>query len=406
MATSRILLISNSASETVATALEAPGHTVTRIPAAADITETGDHQVVVLDLDGPATTAMDACREVRASALGDIPILALNRSDDVEDRIGLLEAGADDVMPRPFDARELDARVEALALRHQRSRDVSGGGHGHAQVITDRTSTEHRTIVFYSPKGGVGTTTVAVNVATALALRNPDEVAIVDLDLQFGQVTTHLNVPPRLSIADLARDEVGLRDGNVLQTYTDRHSSGLAVLAAPPSPDSAGAISGSIVQQVLDTMSSRFRYVIVDAGSALDARSETALTRATDLVIVVTPEFPALKAVHSLRDLLSADADQVAETSFVLNQIFAREILRARDIEEALGTRIAMTIPYDSFAFLKSANEGVPIVVGAARTPAAEQLSRLAATLAGMHVAAAAPADRKSRGLGGLFGRG
>ncbi|MBI2776744.1 MAG: AAA family ATPase [Chloroflexi bacterium] len=404
MASSRILLISDTGTDTVGVALETPGHAVTHIEAVADVVDAAAFEVVVLDLEGDASRAMAACREVRESALGDIPILALNRSDDVEDRIGLLEAGADDVMPRPFDARELDARVEALALRYQRSHDMSGG-RGSSPVITDRNLTEHRTIVVYSPKGGVGTTTVAVNIAVALANRDPDRVAIVDLDLQFGQVSTHLNIPPRLSVAELARDEVALRDGNVLQTYTDRHASGLAVLAAPHAPDAASGVTGANVQQILDTLSKTYRYVVVDAGSVLDGRSETAITKATDLVIVVTPEFPALKAVHALRELLQADADQVAETSFVLNQIFAREILRIRDIEEALGTKVASTIPYDAFAFLKSVNEGVPVVIGAPRTPAAEHLSRLALALAGV-VVADAGAPKKPKGLGGLFGRG
>jgi Flp pilus assembly CpaE family ATPase len=95
----------------------------------------------------------------------------------------------------------------------------------------------------------------------------------------------------------------------------------------------------------------------------------------------------------------------MAETTFILNQIFAREILRSRDIEEALGTKIAMTIPYDAFVFLKSVNEGVPVVVGAPRSAAAEQLNRLASRISGIEVTDAVT-ERRSKGLGALFGRG
>lgn len=405
MATSRILLISDATNDAVATALETPNHVVTRVadPAAA-VDVGGDPEVVVIDLDGSAMGVIEACRLIRSSvALATVPVLALSRTDDVEERIGFLEAGVDDVIGRPFDPRELDARVEALALRYQRSRDLAGG-HAGDTIIVDRDPRQHGVIAVYSPKGGVGTTTVAVNVAVSLATRMPQRVAIVDLDLQFGQVSTHLNIATRLSIADLAHDDVALRDPGVFQTYTDRHSSSLAVLAAPSTPDGAGAITEASVQQILETAGRAYQFVVVDAGSVLDARSETALARATEIVIVVTPEFPALKAVHAMHELVSASGGHLAETSYVLNQIFAREILRPRDIEEALGTTIALTIPYDAFSFLKSVNEGVPVVIGAPRSAAAEQLSRLAARLTGVEVAGAS-AERRSRGLGALFGR-
>lgn len=405
MATSRLLLISDSDDEAVATALTTPGHTLTRVEDSdAAAGAGGDPEVIVIDLEGLPERTVDACRVIRKTeALAQVPILALSRTDDVEERIGLLESGVDDVLARPFDPRELDARVEALALRYNRSRDLSGGSV--APVITLRDGAEHRVIVVFSPKGGVGTTTVAVNVAVGLARRSPDRVVIVDLDLQFGQVATHLNMPARLSIADLARDAVALSDPGTLRTYTDRHDSGLAVLAAPATPDGGSAITEPMVRQLLETVGRAYQYVVVDAGSGLDDRSEAALRHATDAVIVVTPDFPALKAVHALRELLTSSGVELSETSFVLNQIFSREILRLRDIEEALETKIALTIPYDGFAFLKSVNEGIPVVIGAPRTPAAEQFGRLVARLAGIEVSGASP-ERRSKGLGGLFNRG
>ncbi len=406
MATSRILLISDSTDDAVGAALAGLGHAVTRAPSADTASAAGgDPEVVVIDLGGAPGQTVDACRAIRGvKGLASVPILALSRTDDVEERIELLEVGVDDVIGVPFDPRELDARVEALVLRNHRSRDLSSGGN-RAPMVTFRDATAQRTIAVYSPKGGVGTTTVAVNVAVALGRRAPDQALIIDLDLQFGQVATHLNIPGRLSIADLVHDEGALRDPGALPTYLERHDSGIAVLAAPPTPDGGGAISEATVRQLIETAGRAFRYVVVDAGSALDARSEAVLQRATDVVIVVTPEFPALKAVHALRELLTASDVQLGETSFIINQIFAREILRLRDIEEALETKIAMTIPYDAFAFLKSVNEGVPVVIGAPRSAAAEQLVRLAARLAGEHVAES-PVERRSKGLGALFGRG
>lgn len=403
---SRILLISDASDDAVATALETPTHVVTRVadPEAAIAAE-GEHEVVVVDLGGDYHDVIEACRVLRdAPPLANVPILSLSRGDDIDERIGLLEAGVDDVMIRPFDPRELDARVEALVLRYQRSRGMGDNSSG-APVITVRDTNQQRLIAVFSPKGGVGTTTIAVNLAVALALRSPTRVVIIDLDLQFGQVSTHLNLPPRLSIADMARDDVALRDPGVFQTYLDHHGSGLAVLSAPLTPESASVVTASAVERLLETAGRAFQTVIVDAGSIVDSRSEAVLAKATDIVMVVTPEFPALKAVHAMREVLDASSDQIAETSFILNQIFAREILRLRDIEEALGTKIAMTIPHDAFVFLKSVNEGVPVVIGAPRSAAAEQLNRLATRMSGIDVPEAV-VERRPKGLGALFGRG
>jgi pilus assembly protein CpaE len=408
VATSRILLISDAGDSVVVDALRGAAHettVATDVASALEIvTEGTTAEVIVLDLAGTAADLVEASQAIKASpALAGLPILCVSQTDDVEDRILLLEAGADDVIARPFDARELDARAEALALRLHRSRDL--GAVASTGGITIRDSSHRRVIAVYSPKGGVGTTTVAVNIATWLAGQLPGAVAILDLDFQFGQVSTHLNIETRMTMAELVRDEATLRDPGLFAAALDRHGSGLMVLGAPASPDVVSGVTAEALATLLATASAAFQVVVVDAGSVLDARSETVLTHATDIVVVVTPEFPALKAVHALGEILNLSSGELGETSYVLNEIFSRELLRLSHIEEALGTRVALTIPYDAFAFLKSVNEGVPLVEGSPKTPAAEQLRRLAARVAGLPSAASAPVERKARGLGSLFSR-
>ena len=406
MATSRILLISNTSDTEVADALRASGHEVTTVPdvdmAVMSGVSADSAEVIVLDLVGPVSGAVAACQTLRTvEALSGLPILTVSETDDIEDRIQLLEAGADDVIARPFDAHELDARAEALAVRLRRSRDLGPSDHEDTSI---RDRSHRRIIAVFSPKGGVGTTTIAVNLATWLATQNPGTALIIDFDVQFGQVTTHLNMTPRMTIGNLADDDVTLKDPGLFASALDRHSSGLHVLGGSATPDASG-IPEATVRAMLATASKTFQFVVVDAGSVLDAGTEAVLARATDLVIVLTPEFPAIKAVHAFGEMLAGDSEGTAEISYVLNEIFARELLRLSDIEEALGTKVALTIPYDAFAFLKSVNEGVPVVLGAPRTPAALQLGRFAARLAGMP-SSSAIIERKSKGLAGLFGRG
>ena len=407
MPASTILVLSAAATsgEPIAPALTTAGYTVTAsTDADAAFSQVVEHQLVILDLgsgsvDG-AKSGVELCREIRATpAMAAAPVLCVASSDDVEERIGFLEAGADDVIARPFDGRELEARVEALLLRFQRSRDLA------PVVSADGLTLAHarRVVVVYSPKGGVGTTTIAVNVAVAAAQRRPDKVVLVDLDLQFGGVATHLNLHPKQTIIDAVRDDAALREPELLRTYAMRHDSGLHVLAAPTTPEAAEQITPDHVINIVGTLLDGYESVVIDAGSTLDERILSVFELAETIIMPVYPEIAALKAVHGLLDYLNEAGTFGAKATFVLNNMFAREILKPRDIEAALGTRISMDLPYDGFLYLKAINEGVPIVLGAARSAPAERLTRLSATAFGQDafsVPAAAP-ERK----GGLFGR-
>lgn len=354
------------------------------------------HQLVILDVVPETPGAVALCKEIRATpALAAIPVLCVAQTDEVEERIRFLEAGADDVMARPFDARELEARVEALLVRFQRSRDRS------PQTSSEATGPHpSRMIACFSPKGGVGTTTVAVNVAVAAAARNPDRALLIDLDLQWGQVATHLNLRPRQTIADLTRDDQAQREPELLRTYATRHDSGLWVLAAPGTPELSELVEPAHVEQILRTSLEAFDTVIIDAGSVLDECSMAAFDQADGLVVTVCPEVSALKAVVVLLDYLNEAGSMSMKASFVLNQLFAKELLKLAQVEGSLGVKLTAELPYDPFIYLKAANEGIPVVVGAPRSMAAERLTRLATTLLG-ETTPAAPVSQKEerRGL-------
>jgi pilus assembly protein CpaE len=380
---STILLIEADAAsgETIAGALTAVGYTVTTIADPGEaFGKVADHQLAIIDVVTGDKTAFDVCREIRSTpALSAVPILCVGQSDDVEDRIRFLEAGADDVMAKPFDDRELEARVEALLLRFQRSKDLK------ALVSADgiTVSRSRRTVAVHSPRGGVGTTTIAVNVAMSMARQKPDRVVLVDLHLQFGQATTHLNLDAKQSLADVVRDEAAMTEPELLRTYAARHDSGLHVLAAPTSPEFAEGITAAHVDKILTTLLESYDLVVIDAGSWLDERTMTIFEHAESVIFAVCPEIGALKALHGLLEYLNEAGSVAAKSTFVLNNQFAREILKLRDVENALGTQVATELPYDPFIYLKAVNEGVPVILGAPKSLAAERFARLATTAFG-----------------------
>lgn len=402
-----ILLLGSDASgeDTVAGGLRARGIRVEAVTdVEAGIARASRARLIIIDRAHVGQGAVALCGRIRGTLeLADKPILCIASSEDVGERVGFLEAGADDVISRPFDARELDARVDALLARSERSRDSSTGPSEDAPVRD-----VPRLVGFYSPKGGVGTSTLAVNVAAALAMRGDRRVALVDLDLQWGDVATLLNVPVRHTVSDLARDAGALAEAEQVAGYAAQHGSGLAVFGAPLRPDETEPVGADLLGQLLIGLRDAFDLVIVDTGSTFDARTLTIFEHVDRLVVPVTAEIPALRAVRTLLEVLGELEGGTSGVLPVLVHRQERELLRRSEIEDALGVNVAMEIPFDRGLFHAAANAGEPVVTGAARSTAAERLTALAAVVVDETAApppTAASSDRRDR-LGAMLKRG
>jgi pilus assembly protein CpaE len=349
--------------------------------------------------EGLAVTG--AIAGIRSASPLPTPILIVAPARDVEARIAFLEAGADDVIAEGFAASELDARVEALLIRSGRLRpDVDRGNVAAGEIVT-----------FFSPKGGVGTTTLAVNSAVVLATGDESvglgraRVLLVDLDLQFGQVATHLNLTPRFDLAGLAGDEPALTDPELAVSYLTHHSSGVSVLAAPANPEADFRVSLDQLERIIRVLRPRFDIIVVDCGSRLDPRTLWLLEQADTHVFVIFPEIAALRASSLLLGFLAETATLRARTHFVVNHIFPKELLKTRDIENLLRSTPAAEIPYTEVEMIRAVNEGVPVVVGRPTSPAAASVRHLVQAIVGLETAAPTRPKKHERRLL-PFGRG
>jgi pilus assembly protein CpaE len=400
VADTRVLLLGNASSDAVARVLGQQGRFLTRTEDPDEaIRVAPEHQLIVIDAVPPPRSVASVTRDLRAiPGLGEQPILAISPTDTVEDRIRLLEAGADDVMARPVDERELDARVEALDLRSRRSKELRP-----ATVMSSTRRQGHRLIVVFSPKGGVGTTTVAVNLALAIAAREPDQVALVDLAPVTGSVGSHLNVHPRMNVADLGRDQLAIGDLEAIKTYLEPHGH-LLVMTGSTGPAVASRIGADNVGPIIETVLLAVPTVVVDAGNHLDPRALAMMELADNLVVVVAPELPGLQAVHGMLEYLHDTSSNAPDATVVLNEVFGHPMVTPADIESALGRRIAVRIPHDAALFQRAVNEGTPVVRIAGSSQPAQRYMDLAALVLGEDAPGPA-AERRPRRLGALFGR-
>ena len=204
----------------------------------------GEQQLLILDASDESTLAM-LCRRINdETGSRHAPILAVAHSHDVEARVHLLEAGADDVIGLPVDERELGALVEALLLRAPAS-PTAGEGTTISPPPRPVPTGPGRVVAFAAAKGGSGTTTLAVNTALILAEMAPGSVAIADMDMYHGQVATHLDLYARNSTAQMAREDRLTQTPDMIHDAGKQHASGLMVFGAPYRPDEAVDVTGA-----------------------------------------------------------------------------------------------------------------------------------------------------------------
>ena len=278
--------------------------------------------------------------------------------------------------------------AEVTALLHRAVR--SAAVHRRA-VPVEQTKAETpagRVIAVVSPKGGVGKTTIASNLAVGLARSAPHGSVLVDLDLQFGDVASALAISAEHSVSDAVHGPAR-RDTMVLKTFLSAHPSGLYALCAPDSPDAAEGLTGEDVAHLLGQLASQYRYVVVDTAPGLSDHTLAALDQATDFVFVTGPDVPGVRGMRRELDVLAELGMHPLKRHMVLNGADFKAGVSLRDVETALGTSVDVVIPR-SRAVALSTNQGSPLLNGTVRGPATKALQ----TLLARFVAPAVPPRR------------
>lgn len=290
--------------------------------------------------------------------------------------IAAMRVGVRDVVPPDIAVADLRAALLRVgeAVRSRRAQPE-------AVAAPVAMGAPGRVLTVLSPKGGAGKTTLSTNLAVGLAESAPGSVVLVDLDVQFGDVATALNLEPEYALDDVLQGHV-LRDPIALKTRLTQHPSGLSVVCAPESPAAADAITPEQVSELLASLTTQFRYVVVDTAAGLEPRTLAALDHTTDPVLLATFDVAGArglrKEIATLRELgMLTNARQV-----LLNFADPKSGLSLADVEATIRARVDLTIPI-SRAVTTSLNTGVPILQQRPKDPVSKQVRKLVTFYAG-----------------------
>jgi pilus assembly protein CpaE len=282
-----------------------------------------------------------------------------------EERIDFIQkamaAGAQGYVLKPFgDGTHLLQTVRDVYSRTQARRLQFGSTSPVAEPMAPPKFGER--IVVFGTKGGVGKTTIAVELALALRQQTRQSVLLFDADFLFGDANIHLDLPTEHSILDLL-PHIEALDSRLLDRVTIEHTSGIQLLAAPPRPEQADVIMAAHVRALLSMMGNTFDYVVTDTQASYDERMLAVLDLADLYVVVLVPDLGALRSTRHFVEVAGHLGYPMDRMLFVLNRATDQSRLRLDDITAALGTRRIIQVPGVGREVSDAINDGRPLVL-------------------------------------------
>ena len=336
--------------------------------------------VVVIDINMPDVDGIRATELIRKYSPHTQIIILSVQVDPHYMRRAML-AGARDFLSKPPPADELTSAIRRAGKMAIEERLRSPSGLPGEKMPTDPSRgtlvPTSNVISVYSPKGGAGCTTVAINLA--MALHNDDSpTIIVDGNLQFGDVAVFLNEQTKNSIVDLAprTDEL---DTEILEEVLATHAkSGVKILAAPPRPEYAENITGEQFSKLLDYLKHFYTYIVIDTATALDDITLASIDASDIIILITTQDIPAIKNTRHFFDLTQVLNVDLKRVIFVMNRYDKRIGITPEKVGESFKHEISAVLPQEDRVVIPSINRGMPFIL----TDKSKPISRAVLSLA------------------------
>lgn len=320
--------------------------------------------VILIELPENASETMEAVKKLR-SELPDTGIILSKHDPSPHLILSGIRSGAQEFIGRPVDAPELEKAVDRIRKLMATS---AAPRKNHGSVLS-----------VFSGKGGIGTTSVAANLAVALSDHCQASAVLVDFSFQMGDLGLMLDQPPKYSLTDALNE--GKLDESKLHSVLSQHSSGVSLLTVAASPEIGEEITRQHIIEMFGMLNSIFDFVVVDIGRQLDDRIVEVLELSDAIIMLTTLEVPAIRNTSrymEIFDRLELDQDKI---HLIVNRYHKKSQLSVKDLESALGLDVFWKIPNDFAQVRMGIDGGIPVVMRNSRSKVARSFKQLAECL-------------------------
>jgi MinD-like ATPase involved in chromosome partitioning or flagellar assembly len=358
-----IVALPSSESPTVCSELQAAGFEVVPVDHPREIKSAlaTRRDIGLAILDGEIDP--DRSRAYEAALGGDkrtIPTLTIVSQREFERSAGLAPADSgDESFTRPFSTDSIRWRVEAMCIRRETVDDGSGPVLQGGEIGLDGWAGRATTIAVFNPKGGVGKTTVATNLASALQTRKGKSVLLIDADTVTGHVTMSLAIEAVRTVADSWRDEADGGESERLFDIASTHSSGMRVVALTDSPIHTDILDPARLTAAIAVARTQVDVIVIDLHPSYSTLNQAIFDEADRILVPVTPDVPAIRAAVQLRDLAGGLGCR-ERLAMVINR--ANSGVSVDDMERTVGTPALALIRSGGLLFVRAANEGRTVI--------------------------------------------
>ncbi|MBE7518195.1 MAG: P-loop NTPase [Thermoflexaceae bacterium] len=350
--------------------------------------------IVLMRIEEPLVRPVQTLGRL-TDGLPDLPVIVYSTEANIRLMRQSMVSGASDYLQEPLTEEELESSIMRVLERKEREAMRRRG------ELEDPVP-QGTIITVFGAKGGIGKTTIASNLAVALATEAHQTVALVDMDTRFGDVAITMDIPVERSIADLARNLDSV-DRNTLRDYLVRHESGVYILPAPTRPSDWRNLHAQHIRDVVDVLAQTHDFVILDTPGTFNEIVAAAIEVGTMILLITTLDMASIKdtvlALEMLHERFGNDDERV---KVVLNRAGMDTGVREKDVERTLDSPLWRRIPQDN-EVVKSAQLGRPIVMSKPNCKVSSEIRDVARALAGVRSKANGHKAGGSSGFGKLI---
>ncbi|MCX7745538.1 MAG: response regulator [Clostridia bacterium] len=359
------------------------------------ITKEARPHIVLMDINMPVMDGIKATEEISV-AVPETTVIIMSVQGEHEYLRKAMSAGAREFLNKPFSSDDLIRTI-------LKTYDLESKRREHSSIPKVKEEIKSKIITVFSTKGGVGKTTISSNLAVAIARATKKRVALVDLDLQFGDTAIMLNVSVKNTISDLIK-EISQLDGDLMEDYLVTHFSGVRVLPAPIKPEYAEYITASHVEKIIKTLKESYHYIIIDTSASFHETVLTSLDMSDRILFVSTLDLPTIKNIKSGLDIMESLHYPKEKINIVLNKASEQFGIKYKDFENTLKHPIWSFVPEDSQTVITSANKGFPFVMTRTETKVAKAIINIANEVIKEKDIMDKDKDKEKSGLKKIFG--